>query len=178
MLLTTPKDPCLSSNTPEKARIAMSEVPQGEVFAIEFAALAREVAMDIFPIHDIVALHRLTAEEWERVQKNPKFVAMVADMSAEWNSAANTRERVRIKAATGLESVLETYIRDITDPQIPLNQRVEAGKFLARVGELDNAQQIIGGGGGSGFHIQLNIGGEVKQMDARIIEGTVLEDGA
>ena len=97
----------------------MSDLPQAEVFAIEFAALAREIAMDIFPVHDIIALHRLTEEEWQRVQKNPKFVSMVADMSAEWQSAANTRERVRIKAATGLESILETYIRDISDPAIP-----------------------------------------------------------
>ena len=156
----------------------MTDNSQTEVFAIEFAQLAREVAMDIFPIHDIVALHRLTDDEWQRVQRNPKFNQMVADMAAEWNSAANTRERVRIKAATGLESILETYIRDITDPSIPLNQRVEAGKFLARVGELDNTQQILGGGGGSGFHITLNIGNEVKHMDGKLIEGSLLENDA
>jgi hypothetical protein len=156
---------------------ATKVLPQGEVFAIEFASLAREIAMDIFPVADIVALHRLTDEEWDRVQRNPKFQQMVADMAAEWNSAANTRERVRIKAATGLESVLETYIREIGDPLIPLNQRVEAGKFLARVGELDNAQAIIGGGGGAGFHITLNIGNEVKTLDAPIIEG-VIEDAS
>lgn len=154
----------------------MTDFPQSEVFAIEFAQLAREIAMDIFPISDIVALHRLTDEEWQRVQRNPKFNQMVADMAAEWNSAANTRERVRIKAATGLESILETYIRDITDPSIPLNQRVEAGKFLARVGELDNTQQILGGGGGSGFHITLNIGNEVKSLDAPLIDARVLAD--
>ena len=50
---------------------------------------------------------------------------------------------MRIKAATGLESQLEIYIRDIADPTIPLTQRVEAGKFLARLGELDG--QHLGG---------------------------------
>jgi hypothetical protein len=154
----------------------MSDVPQAEVFAIEFSALAREIAMDIFPPSEIVALHRLTEDEWDRVQSNPKFQQMVADMSAEWNSAANTRERVKVKAATGLESVLETYIRDIADPAIPLNQRVEAGKFLARVGELDNAQNIMGGGGGSGFHIQLNIGTDVKTYDGPMIDSKAIED--
>jgi hypothetical protein len=134
--------------------------------------------MDIFPPSEIIALHRLTEEEWERLQRNQKFQQMVADMSAEWNSAANTRERVKVKAATGLESVLETYIRDISDPGIPLNQRVEAGKFLARVGELDNSQQILGGGGGSGFHITLNIGNEVKHLDGPILEGSLVEDDA
>jgi hypothetical protein len=154
----------------------MSELQQGEVFAIEFAQLAREIAMDIFPIHDIIALHRLTDEEWDRIQRNPKFNQMVADMATEWNSAANTRERVKVKAATGLESTLEIYIRAIADESIPLNQRVEAGKFLARVGELDNAQQILGGGGGTGFHITMNIGTEVKRFDGPVIEGVIPDD--
>jgi hypothetical protein len=154
----------------------MTDLPQAEVFAIEFSQLAREIAMDIFPPEEIVALHRLTPEEWERIQRNPRFQQMVADMAAEWNSAANTRERVRIKAATGLESVLETYIREIQDVTVPLNQRVEAGKFLARVGELDNAQQILGSGGGSGFHITLNIGNEIRRLDAPIIEGVIPDD--
>lgn len=157
---------------------ANNSLQQGEVFAIEFAALAREVAMDIFPIADIIALHRLTDEEWDRIQRNQKFQQMVSDMAAEWNSAANTRERVKVKAATGLESVLEVYIREITDPMIPLNQRVEAGKFLARVGELDNAQAIIGGGGGSGFHITLNIGDKVKTLDGGVIDMEPLEDNS
>lgn len=154
----------------------MSDQSQSEVFAIEFAQLAREIAMDIFPVHDIVRLHQLTEEEWARIQRSPKFNQMVADMAAEWNSAGNTRERVRIKAATGLEAMLEIYIREIGDPSIPLNQRVEAGKFLARVGELDNAQQILGGGGGAGFHITLNIGNEVKTLSSPIIEGGVIPD--
>lgn len=130
-----------------------------DIFSVEFAALAREIAMDIFEVHEVVALHRLTDDEWQRIQQNPIFIKMLADMTVEWNSASNTRERVKVKAATGLESILETYIADIKDDRIPLGQRVEAGKFLARIGELDNVQSIIGGGGGSGFSITMNING-------------------
>ena len=145
----------------------MSDTSPSEIFAVELAALAREVGMDIFPIGEIIALHRLTEEEWERIQANQKFQQMVADMTVEWNSAKNTRERVRIKAATGLESVLEVYIREIADTTTPLAQRVEAGKFLARVGELEGSQ-VLGGGGGSGFHINININGERKTIDTAI----------
>ena len=62
---------------------------------------------------------------------------MLASMQAEWHSAANTRERVRIKAQTGLESQLEVFIAEINNPTVPLSQRVDAGRFLARLGELD-----------------------------------------
>lgn len=119
-----------------------------EVFAIDFATLAREIAMDIFPVDQVIALHQLEADEWQRIQQHPRFISMLNSMQAEWNSAANTRERVKIKSATGLESMLEVYIRDINDANIPLAQRVEAGKFLARLGELDaqRAPGLEGGG--------------------------------
>ena len=119
-----------------------------ELFAVDFATLAREIAQDIFTVDQIVALHRLSDDEWQKIQHHPKFVAILADMQREWNSAANTKERVRIKAATGLEIQLEVFIADINDAKIALNQRVEAGKFLARLGELDGAkgEQSTGGG--------------------------------
>lgn len=119
-----------------------------EVFAVDLAALAREIAMDIFPPKQILELHRLTDDEWQRIQENPKFQSMLQEMITEWNSTTSTKERVKMKAATGLESILEIYIRDIADPGIPLIQRVEAGKFLGRLGELDGSH--IGGGGGGG----------------------------
>lgn len=132
------------------------EIPPEEVFAVDFATLAREIAMDIFPVHDVLRLHQLTDEQWQRIQSNPKFQQMLGDMVTEWNSTASTKERIKIKAQTGLESELEHYVRAIKDENIPLAQRVEAGKFLAKLGELDG--NVLGGAGGSGFNITLNIG--------------------
>lgn len=147
-----------------------------EVFAVDFAALAREIAMDIFPLADILRLHQLSDQEWQRIQDNPKFQAVLRELVAEWNATASTRERVKLKSSTGLESVLEVYIRDINDPGIPLAQRVEAGKFLARLGELDGA--IGGAGGGSGFSITLNIGETTKRVDMgpRTISATAIPE--
>jgi hypothetical protein len=140
-----------------------------EVFAVDLAALAREIAMDIFPVPQILELHRLTDDEWLRIQGNPKFQEMLKSLVAEWNATSSTRERVKMKSATGLESILEVYIRDIADPSIPLAQRVEAGKFLARLGEMDG--QRVGAEGGNGFSITLNIGAVTRQVDAaRVIE--------
>ena len=142
-----------------------------ELFAVDFAALAREIAMDIFPIDQILELHQLSDLDWQRIQDNPKFQSTLKQLVGEWNATTSTRDRVKIKAATGLESVLEVYIRDINDGSIPLAQRVEAGKFLARLGELDG--QLVGSAGG-GFSIVLNIGEVTRAVDfgqgARIIE--------
>jgi len=118
-------------------------------YAVDFATLAREIAQDIFTVDQIVSLHRLSDEEWTAIQKHPRFLAMLKDMQRDWNSASNTKERVKIKAATGLETTLETFIAEINNPAVPLSQRVEAGKFLARLGELDGSAGsagIVGGG--------------------------------
>lgn len=119
----------------------------GTVFAVDFATLAREIAQDIFSVDEIVALHRLEDHEWQKIQQHPRFISMLAEMQRDWNSAANTRERVRIKAATGLETTLEVFIAAINDVMVPLAQRVEAGKFLARLGELgEHAPGAFAGG--------------------------------
>lgn len=132
-----------------------------EIFAVDFAALAREIAMDIFPIGDVLRLHDLSDEEWAKIQDHPKFQQILTEMIQDWNSAGSTLDRVRVKSATGLETVLHVYIHDIADRGIPLNQRVEAGKFLAKLGELDGSK--IGGGAlGSQFSISINIGDDKK----------------
>lgn len=149
-----------------------------EVFAVDFAQLAREIAMDIFELPQILELHRMSDEEWTKISQHPKFISMVADISREWNSATNTAERVKIKAATGLEAMLETYVRDLNDLTIPLVQRVEAGKFLAKLGEL--GERAMGASGGA-FHITLNIGQttplyrEVK-LGPTVIDATVIPE--
>src|SRR3954465_5375540 len=147
-----------------------------EVFAIDFATLAREIAMDIFPIEQILELHRLTDAEWTRVQAHPKFLEMVRELSREWGSAGNTRERVKVKAATGLESKLEVYIRSIDDMNIPLAQRVEAGKFLARLGELDGQGHMLGGGG-SGVTINISTGTEMPPLTIEATSNRLLTPG-
>ena len=46
---------------------------EAEIFAVDFAALAREIAMDIFPLAQILELHQLTDEEWLRISGNVRF---------------------------------------------------------------------------------------------------------
>jgi hypothetical protein len=155
-----------------------NDLSENEVFAVNLAALAREIAMDVFDVPKILEIHRLSDAEWQKISANQKFQEMLRGLVSEWQSATNTKERVRVKAATGLEMQLEIYIRDISDPKIPLAQRVEAGKFLARLGELDGSQ-IAAGGGGAAFQINLNIGTHHIEKTP-IINGTAtrLSEGA
>jgi hypothetical protein len=144
---------------------------QADNFPIDFAVLAREIAMDIYPVEDILELHKLTDEQWIAIQEHPGFQAMLNDLVLQYNTAGSIKERVRLKAAIGLEISIDTYITDISDTAIPLNQRVEAGKFLARLGELDPGLTQGGAGGGGGVVINI----VTKAGSAPVtIEGEVL----
>ena len=158
-----------------------NDLSDNEVFAVNLAALAREIAMDVFEVPKILEIHRLSDAEWQKIQANPKFQDMLRGLIAEWQSAGNTKERVRIKAATGLEMQLEQYILDIADAKIPLAQRVEAGKFLARLGELDGSH-LVGNASGTAFQINLNIGAHhvertpiINGTATRVVEGAIPE---
>jgi hypothetical protein len=144
--------------------MAKDQTTPDQIFAVNFAALAREIAMDILPVRQILELHKLSDDDWTAIQGNRMFQETVATLTREWQSAANTRERVKIKAATGLESILEIYVAEISDLDIPLIQRVEAGKFLARLGELDGLRDGQGVGG-SAFQINIQIGEVRKTID-------------
>lgn len=141
----------------------------GTIFAVDFATLAREIAQDIFDVEQIVALHRLSDEEWQQIQQHPRFQHILSGMQRDWQSAANTRERVRVKAQTGLESTLEVFISAINDPLIPLAQRVEAGKFLARLGELDNQAGAVPTGAGVTINIITSKAKPPVTIDATVV---------
>jgi hypothetical protein len=131
---------------------------------VDFATLAREIAQDIFPLEQVIRLHNLSDEEWLRISIHPKFVAILNDMQREWNSASNTAERIKVKSQAGLESQLEILIADCGDPSIPLSQRTEAYRMLARLGDLDGQGKVQVG---EKFSITLNIGTVVKAVDVK-----------
>ena len=145
-----------------------------DIFAINLAAIAREIAMDILPIDQIMKIHQLTDEEWVRVQSSQQFKKMLSSMIAEWESAMNTKERLKAKAQSGLEMNLESLVLAMADEQTPLAQRVEAAKFLARLGEVDGSS----GNQGGGFMITLNIGTTTTTVDVtpKVIEGALSVD--
>lgn len=137
---------------------------------VDFATLAREIAQDIFPLEQVIKLHNLTDEEWLRISVHPKFTSILSDMQKEWNAADNTAARIKAKAQAGLESQIEVLITDCGDPSIPLSQRTEAYRMLARLGDLDGQGKVAIG---EKFSITLNIGQTSVKADVK--EAKVIE---
>ena len=125
--------------------------------AINFAKLAREIAMDVQPLDKLLTINEIDAGTWNMIQANPNFQSMLKDMVVEWNAASNARARIRVKSQTAVEMLLDTLIQEVFSGDAPLVQKVDAIRQIARLGELE-AKEIGGGQAGDRVTITINMG--------------------
>lgn len=121
-----------------------------------YLALARELAMDIRDLDDVLGAFQISPQEFEAIRKDKRFDKMLQSCIAEWSSATNTEARVKTKAAAALELAILPLYKAVTDSDQPLNHRVEGIKTLAKLSGMDDK----GGGpaSGPGFSITINVG--------------------
>jgi len=140
--------------------------------------LARDVAMDMRPIEDVLSVHQITSEEWQRISELPAFQHYLRQSLQEWNSATNTAERVKLKSLAFVEEALPEFYARAHDPKEPLNSKVEVLKTVARFAG-------VGGSGGDGalvgerLSVTINLGADhqlkiEKDIGPQTIEGDTL----
>src|SRR5690606_461848 len=93
--------------------------------------VARELAMDIHTLDDILKNCQVPIDEFNVWRAHPKFLQYLDQYRAEWHSATNTSERVKIKAGVVMEEFMEEAYLNLHDKKLPLNHRVELGKLVA-----------------------------------------------
>lgn len=123
----------------------------------DMVKLAREIAMDIRELADILATYKLTGEQYARISTLPFFKSALQSAIIEWTSALNTHERIKIEAATSLEDALPVLAGRMKDKNETLPAAVETGKLFAKIaglGEREQAQHAPG----ERFTININLG--------------------
>lgn len=121
--------------------------------------VARELAIDIYPIEQILKNCNVTYEEFAKWKDNPRFAQYYVEFKQEWHSAKNTHERTKVKAGVVMEEFMEEAYKGLHDIKLPLNHRVELGKLVAKIAGYD-APKVAGavaGAGGGGFTLSINI---------------------
>ena len=121
------------------------------------AKLAREIAMDVEDVDTILSVNQIDDDTWSRIQANPQFQSMLSNMVIEWNSASNARARIRVKAQTAIEALIDLLVREVASGEAPLTQKVDAIRQLARLGELEG-KEFGGGQAGDRVSIVINMG--------------------
>jgi hypothetical protein len=137
--------------------------------SINIAKLARDLASDIFEPAQIAKSHGITMPQLEDIMGLPEFQKTLRSMVEDWNSAANTPERIKVKAQTAVEVAIEVFFDDMRDRGIPLVQRVEALKAMMKLGSLAERDLIGGGGALGGVTININTGTPGEGRPPKII---------
>lgn len=132
--------------------------------------LAREIAKDIMPLEQILKSHNLSVIDYENLQKTPYFQSVLAQASADWNSASNTTARVRLKAAAIAEEALLEMSNRLHDPDEALNHKVELLKVITKLGNLEVQRDT--NNGAERFSLVINIGDNApKTINATVTSG-------
>lgn len=124
----------------------------------ELIRLAREIAMDMRTIPQILDLVELTQERYEEICAMPHFQRYLRSALEEWNSATNTGERVKLKSLAFVEEALPEFYARAHDPKEPLAGKVELLKTVARFAGVGG--QVVGGAAPDRMVVTINLGSD------------------
>lgn len=122
------------------------------------ASLAREIALEIQPLEQVLTVHGVEPWEFERIRQNPRFQQLLVEGLAIWNSSVNTPERIRLKQMQIVEQALPEMYARLHDPKESLSAKVELFKALSR-GAMPEKQAEVGG---ERVTITINLGADEK----------------
>lgn len=133
-----------------------------DLTASSLGALARDIAMDLQSLDDILQTHGLTRSQYEFLENDNKyFKNLVEQQSREWQSIGSTQDRLRAQAAAALEVNLPAIAGRMGKATEDLSDAVEAAKLFAKIAGVD-ATPAGARSGGEGFTITLDLGADTR----------------
>ena len=136
--------------------------------------LAREIAMDIRPLEEILELHKIEPTKWETIKENRYFQGVLLHEVEAWQSAMNTPERVKLKSLAFVEEALPEFYARAHDPKEPLNAKVEVLKTIAKFGGIGGSN-FDASLGGERLSVTINLGADhsltiEKEITSKVID--------
>lgn len=128
--------------------------------------LAREIAINHLSTAQIQELYKITPEQWQIIQRSPRFQKLLEGEILAWQGATNTAERTKLKAGAMVEEWLPEANKRLHDQNEPLNAKTELAKLVARIAGLESRD--AGGPGNGGFSVTINLGDKPRVIDAAL----------
>ena len=120
--------------------------------------LARELALDMQPVEKIQENLGVGNAQLERFKTHPEFLRYLHDAMSEWNSAASTPDRVKLKSMHFIEEALPEFFARAHDPREPLAAKTRLletiGRFAGMGGTADGVVS------GEKLSVVINLGGD------------------
>ena len=134
--------------------------PEATLTPALVAGLAREIAIGLRDMGDILASFKITPATYEKLKTNEFFTKAVDTYRIEWHSAPNTANRMQLEcAATAEQGLPHAYARAISGNE-PFNHVVDFFKWCSDVGGLKKDPSR--GQPGERFQITINLGTDTK----------------
>jgi hypothetical protein len=136
----------------------MTLAVEGGISPLIQLQLAREIAADMREIPDILAIYEINSEQWETLQGSPRFRRLLQTSMEEWQSVANTAERVKVKSLAFVEEVLPEFYGRVHDPKETLSAKNEVLKTISRLAGIGGT--VEGAITGERMVITINLGAD------------------
>jgi hypothetical protein len=152
--------------------MAVLERSADQLSDLDIARIAREIARDLKPLQLVLEGAGISLDSFDRIQRTEVFQQHLNEQAALWagTTKATLRERVATKAAMAIEELLVEAVELVRNKDIPGAARVQALQFIAKVGQLGEANATRDDGSG---RVQINImlGNQKLQFEGETIEG-------
>ena len=146
---------------------------------INLRKLARELAMRILPLEDILTLHQISGDDLERLEGWPSFMKMLAEETEVWQSALNTKQRVEIKTWSMLEEALPAINTYFHSPDFNDAAKVALIGVLQKQVGIGVKENSNAGASGEKISITINTGSQELKLERElspVIEAQVIEE--
>lgn len=150
-------------------------IPASVYDEAKLVKLAREIAMGIEDIPEILFRHSLTQRELDELNQIPTFQRMLASEVAAWASATNTQERVRVKAGALLEEYLPELYSRLNDRNEPLMAKIKAMELIAKMAGLGDRDIPAMGTPGDKVQVIINLGSDTKLQYEKRLPSKVID---
>ncbi len=153
-------------------------IPVGVYDDMKLVKLAREIAMGIKDIPDILFDHSLTQLEFDSIKRLPHFNKILAAEIADWGSAVNTAERVKLKMGAMVEEIAPELYARLNDPKEPLMAKIKGIELAAKLAGLGQADISPTGAPGDRVQVIINLGADTKLEYEKRLPPKVIEHEA
>lgn len=150
-------------------------IPVGVYDEAKLVKLARQIAMGIKDVPDILFDHGLTLREFDEIQRLPIFGRTLEAEVKAWEGAGNTNERLKVKAAAMLEEYLPELYARMNDQSEPLMAKIKALEWTSKIAGFSDRDVAAVGNPGDKVHVIINLGADaraeyIKQLPSKVIE--------
>lgn len=144
-----------------------------EISELSISQLARDVAQGLIPLQKILENARMTPAQFDKIVEHPFFKSRLEEEANRWSG--DVRARVQAKAATLIEESLDEVYMLVHDRAQPLNHKIDALKFAARLAAMEDGGKNVTDT--DKVTININIGEDrritfEKDVTPMVIEGT------